>query len=85
MIPKSNFRAYSTLFIFQKPGFSKHRPFFHQKPGFSKHRPFQKPRPFSAETRVFKGTQKPGLLITHSSYASILKCLSITGESLMFG
>ena len=37
---------------------------------------FQKLRPFSSETRVFKA---------HSSYASILKCLSITGESLMFG
>ena len=76
------------------PGFSKTPSFFQKNPGFQKtvlfqktwvfknpvlfqkNPGFQKLRPFSSETRVFKA---------HSSYASILKCLSITGESLMFG
>ena len=69
---------------FQKPAhFQKLRSFiknpgFYQNPGLLSKKPG-----FSTETWVFKDTQK--LLITHSSYASILKCLSITGESLMLG
>ena len=75
---------------FQKPrSFSKTPVIFKNSGLLSKTRVFQKPRSFikkpgfSTETWVFKATQK--LFITHSSHASILKCLSITGESLMFG
>ena len=65
---------FSKTCTFQKHVFFKNTYF--QKYVLFKITYFQKLRPFSSETRVFKA---------HSSYASILKCLSITGESLMFG
>ena len=87
------------FFVFLKnPGFQK-TVLFIKNPVFQKTRSFKRPV-FSSKTRVFKGSEvltgqrkTPGfrknpvfsLHIQKLTYWTGLKCLCVTGESLIFG